>query len=596
MKARKRSGIGTVIASAIMLFLMIFTIGQLYIYSIDELDSYNRAASQVYAVQAQKQGEHLTITNAQLGTMACLSQAGTCWSVALTFTNNGAATSQVKDVWIDDLDASTNIHALSTVSSAYVPAGGSLSLPPLASNTPSTGAASIDRISIKAVTALGNTYTASILPPGRAGTTAQTLATVSLTIDPPNPITSNDIIVILTVTNNNQLGVGFSNIQPDICVNQGSTSLSSSTCSYSSLYGTASVSETQASPPQICDVGGGYNPQTPVACTFLPGQNQISTGASTSVDSCTVIGSTDTCKVTNPSIPASSTIYVYSSWNTPYTVTSSPTGGSFSVPFPTSSAVTGTTFSWSVGPSVSPSTLSFLPYGSTAVFQWTFEADSSTPDQPVTIQASYASLATPNLCSAAGACGANSPAQVATAVAIVRGSGGTSANVGGSQLQTFGNLVSYFSSFQYSQDGTNWHSGFSMPGNTRTLFRINFQNLGSSTITVNSTTVFTQLNSLTGAVASFYIMAPCAVTGATTTSFCFNGGTTHVFAYPSTRTTISPGATIPLYFGSSAPGGTSSSAVGSSGNSWFSVIIIIGSTGTNSAYSQSIPPFATFTK
>src|SRR5574340_1013354 len=105
----QRRGIGTVIASAVMIFLMVFTIGQLYIYSIDELDNYNRVASQAFATQSQKLNEHLSIQSVTLDTSGTIGQDILTTAV---ISNTGGTTSQIVDVWFDEVDTSPYTHTV----------------------------------------------------------------------------------------------------------------------------------------------------------------------------------------------------------------------------------------------------------------------------------------------------------------------------------------------------------------------------------------------------------------------------------------------------------------------------------------------------
>ncbi len=216
----KRHGIGNVIAAAIMVFLLIFTVSQLYVYNLDKLDDYNRVAAQMLNTSGQRGNERISITNAQLDVSSATTK------VTLTITNTGGTTTHIVDVWMDDVTDSTRPHQHCFKASSscnwstelYVGSGLSLAMPQLDSNMPTNHV-----ITVKVFTELGVSTSVQLLPPGLAGTQSNLLATTQMTLVPPNPITSNDIITLLTITNTNSLGVAFTSLTPDICLVQGNT-------------------------------------------------------------------------------------------------------------------------------------------------------------------------------------------------------------------------------------------------------------------------------------------------------------------------------------------------------------------------------------
>lgn len=403
MKMRKRRGIGTVLASAVMVFLMVLTISQLYINGINQLDNYNSVAQQVFNTNAAKQSERLSIVSAQLTTTTPPNMI-----VSLTIQNTGGVSSHLVSVWINNVDQSTSPHKMIPIS-VFVGAGLSTILSNLDTGVPYNA---LNKLVVKAFTELGNSVSIELLPPGLAGTSPGLLATVSVTLVPPNPITTNDIVIVLTVTNNNNLGVAFTGLVP-------------------SIY----------------------------TCQGIPPSSPTPTGP----NSC--IGSTNTC----------------SSVSSPVTCT----------------AVSGPT----------PPSVPFLPYGTTAVIQWIYLVTTIAADTPIWIQASYTPVTTANL----------DASQVALGTAVIRAPGGATQSSGGSLASVLGNIVNYFTTFQYSQDGVNWQSAFQVDTSKSKLwFRVNVTNLSSQTIAFNSTTEIV-LNLLrgNGATTDFYVTAACPVASTT---------------------------------------------------------------------------------
>lgn len=470
MRTKKRRGIGTVIASAVMIFLMVFTIGQLYIYSIDELDNYNRAASVAYATQSQKLNEHLSIQSVTLDTSGTVSQD---ILATVVISNTGGATSQVADVWFDNADTSTNLHTVVPQTNVFIGRGLALTLSNLDTGI---GYTVVAKIKMSVITVLGNTVSALLLPPGEAGTTSQTLASVSLVINPPNPITTNDISVVLTVTNNNGLGAAFTNLTPDICLVQG----------------------TQTFP---------------------------------------TLSSINTCKTLLTQCAVLS-----------FPVTCSSISG-FSNP--------------------TPASVSFLPYGSTATFQWLFLVNAIIADQPITVLASYESLSTGFFISA------TLPQAVSLSI-TVRSPGGASGSSGGNFLNAFGSLVNYFNSFQASQSSGVWVVGTALTSGSNTVFRMNITNLSPNVITFNSNSEILVMDSKTGKIYDFYIVQACTNYQpyyASNTSCVPN-------AYPANGYILAASQTVTMYFTATGVGGTTRQALGTngeSGQSWTATVAFFGS-------------------
>ncbi len=63
--AKQRKGIGTVIATVIFIFIMLFTVGNLYMWYFSKLDEYNRAVEEMMEEDIKRQSENLQISNVE---------------------------------------------------------------------------------------------------------------------------------------------------------------------------------------------------------------------------------------------------------------------------------------------------------------------------------------------------------------------------------------------------------------------------------------------------------------------------------------------------------------------------------------------------
>lgn len=194
-----------------MIFLIVFTVSQLYVYNIDQFDNYTQAAEAAINTSSNKASERISISNVQLDTSGLVSPDALA---TVTIANTGGVTFHVVAVWVDNLGLSTAAHTR-IPEDVFVSPGLSATLTSLDTKI---SAASRSSMTIRVVTALGNSVSVQLAGPGVAGTTASTLATTQMTLIPNNPITTNQMTITLTVTNNNLQGVSFSSLQPDLCV------------------------------------------------------------------------------------------------------------------------------------------------------------------------------------------------------------------------------------------------------------------------------------------------------------------------------------------------------------------------------------------
>jgi hypothetical protein len=605
---RKRRGIGNVIATAVMVFFMVFTASQLYLYSIDQLDNYNQVAQTVYNTNAQKQSEHIAISNLVLDSSGTLSND---YIAKITVSNNGGVTSNIVAVWVDNVDQSTQSHSRIS-ENVFIGQGLSATLPSVDMGILKTA---LVKMTIKVLTALGNSVSTEVLPPGLAGTTSQTLANTLLTLIPPNPITSNDMTVSLTVTNTNSLGVAFTALAPDVCFFQGDFNTGtaippvlSTVFSGTGASGTAGSNILTVNPNpnwtpnqwlgNIVVVTGGTGAGQTGRITSN-GANTLTvsfpspqTGWTTSMTSSTFAIQSDchgknvtvysgvAVSGTSNTLVVSGSPWLSNEWNNYFvvitagtgsgqtatitgttfgnTITVTPnwtinpgSGSQFSIQAPNCSAGTGTTTAAPVsctlvqGPT--PSNFSFLPSGGSVQFQWTYLLNSIVANAPVTFVASYTNMSTTiGLISSSQA-----PAQLAT----VRPAGGTSSGLGG-QL---GNLAITFSTFQYTQDGANWVAAFSMPQGVRTILSVVVNNLGPTSFALDQDTVL-YLNGLTtGSTTVFFVIQPSVCNTSNPPNWFSNPpADSRVCSYPGTSNpiVIPPSGAATVYFGANNPGST----------------------------------------
>jgi len=459
----RRRGIGNVIATAIMIFLIVFTVSQLYVYNIDQFDNYTQQAEAAVNISANKANERLTLLNVKLD----VTTDPTDILATLTISNTGGITSHVVSIWFNNLDVSTAAHKR-IAEDVFI--GQSLSAT-LSNLDTGIAIAFPAKMGVKVVTELGNSVSAQLLPPGLAGTTPDTLATVQLIVIPPNPITTNNVGVVLTVTNNNNLGVAFTSLTPSLCVFQGTVAPSPCVTTVSSI-------------------------STPVKATLLDGP--------------------------------------------------------------------------------SPSSLSFLPFGSTVVFQWTYEVETVTPDASITFMASYVVLSLwPGLVQS----------QAPTKVVTVRQVGGTSAQSGQGFSSLLGSLVIDITSFQFAKNdgGLCWKTGFQPKGGDTTVFRVHMTNIGSTTVTLTKDSEFVSAKAATGGGGQLQPTEWFIATGA-----MLSGVTIAPIAFVSPLS-ILPGQTVAVYFGSASQASGTAVSLPASGSRLFTFMIMLGTQGAGSSFGQSIP-------
>ena len=58
-----RRGLGTVVATILFIFIMLFTVSNLYMWYFNELDKYNRAVEQMHEEDLKRLSENLQIHN-----------------------------------------------------------------------------------------------------------------------------------------------------------------------------------------------------------------------------------------------------------------------------------------------------------------------------------------------------------------------------------------------------------------------------------------------------------------------------------------------------------------------------------------------------
>ncbi len=572
MKVARRRGIGSVIATAVMVFLIVFTVSQLYINNLNQLDNYNQVAQSVFATAGQKQNERITVSNVAVHTVP-----GATVTVDLTITNSGGVTSHLVSIWMDDVITGTPHTRVPE--NVYLGPGLSTSI-----NGLNTGIqASLNhQILVKVITELGNSASVELLPPGLGGTTLLTTATTQLVLIPPNPITSNDIIAQLTVTNTNSLGVAFTSLVPDICIVQGkvqpiistldsdgpSTNISGANVGgfgtltdtnknwattsgsqwagnivyLTSGTGVGQTGRITSNTPTMLTISGPWSIPPDSTSTYVirsdchGGNPTLDSGTATSVGLNTLTDSnkngiwtanewigytvtitSGTGAVQTGTIVANTNtgqLTVAANWSPGIAI-----GSKYSIRISNCSTGTGSTNAAPVQCSLvqgpTPSSLTFLPPGGTIQFNWIYLINSLIPDSPITFASSYLNTTT----TLGMITSPPSQNQIPFQSATVRGPGGASAASGGNFQQILGNLVISFSTFRYTQSGTPctppdpptcWSSASAMPKSQKTILSISVTNLGSSSVMLDTGTVLYMigLGGGSGGNQAFFIIQP----------------------------------------------------------------------------------------
>ncbi len=630
----KRRGIGNVIAAAVMVFLVVFTISQLYVYNLDKLDDYNRVAANVFNNLSQKQNERISISNVQLDVTT-----GPNIKVTLSVSNTGGLTSHIVAIWFDNADVSLNQHVRcvkgscgwSSGTDLFVGQGLTLTTPTFDTGIPIIPTPN-PKIVVKVITDLGNSVSVTLLPPSQSGTSSQTLATTSLTLVPPNPITSNNIVAILTVTNTNALGVAFTSITPDLCIAQGVTPPSGSAVT----SGTA----TSATGTTLSDTGASWtaNQWTSYIVKITSGTgvgqsrtinsntgNQLTINSpwttnpiagslysiytiNVSCHSNTQVTGTAVLPFTPTTLHDSGKSWGVNQWSGNLLVITAGTGNGQSrqIASNTADMLTVNT-AWTTTPDATsqyavrtnfcnansgttsdspvscskvqgpiPAGLTFLPAGGSIIFQWTYLVQSTSPDAPITFTGSYVNITTTT-----GLLISQIPSQTAT----IRQVGGTSSQGGQGIANFLGFLTIDITSFQYAKVSSGlvcWKTGFQPKGGENTVFRVHMTNIGSATITLNQDSEFVNLKASTGGGGQlqpqeYFIALGAQVSGGVIQPVALLGGG---------GVTITPGQTVAVYFGSSTQNGASAPSLPASGNRLFTFFVLLG---TVTSFGESIP-------
>lgn len=197
---RRNKGIGNVIATIIFVFLMIYTIGQLYIFSFNLNDDYYHLAGHKFEEQLKKSSEKVSITNIDLTANGLLRPS-------LTVSNSGGETATLVSLWL--INVTDNDHKRFNIST-IVAAGGAVS-----GIGPSLYLRQGKSYTFRVVSERGNAASASMIP--ASGSRLDGL----LTCTPCNPITGNNITLVYFVKNN-VTGADFVyNFLPQITLNLG---------------------------------------------------------------------------------------------------------------------------------------------------------------------------------------------------------------------------------------------------------------------------------------------------------------------------------------------------------------------------------------
>lgn len=195
---RARRGIGNIIAGVVFIFLLVFTIGQLYAFSLAQLDEYNTAFERMLLTDVDRTNEKLAITSLNV-------DFATNTVTKVTVSNTGTLTARIVSLWV--ILPTTNSHTRSS-QNVFVPAAGSADI---TVSIPAT-----QPITLRVVSERGNSATVSML----SAQDNSAVLTTQLTLVPPNPVTQNTLIANFIVTNNLVSGQAVYNLKPDMQVLQ----------------------------------------------------------------------------------------------------------------------------------------------------------------------------------------------------------------------------------------------------------------------------------------------------------------------------------------------------------------------------------------
>jgi len=180
MSRRQRRGVGTVIATVIFIFVFIFTMGQLYVWYLNQLDDYNAVVDRMRDSDAARLNEAISISSVSITTGNALT---------IQVVNRGSATAHIVSLWVIDETANPDTRTRTSVD-VYVPAAGT--------NTVSGTGTFGHILSLKVVTELGTVVSHRIAPASGIGNLA-----MSLVASPPTVVEKHSVALSLFVTNNN---------------------------------------------------------------------------------------------------------------------------------------------------------------------------------------------------------------------------------------------------------------------------------------------------------------------------------------------------------------------------------------------------------
>ncbi|MBI2936867.1 MAG: hypothetical protein HYY22_01540 [Thaumarchaeota archaeon] len=158
--------------------------------------------------------------------------------------------------------------------------------------------------------------------------------------------------------------------------------------------------------------------------------------------------------------------------------------------------------------------------------------------------------------------------------------------------EVLGSLRIQISSFRWSQDnGVNWSTGFSVPSNTNTVWKVEATNTHlTKTIWLDEGSALSLMNTDTGTVKIFYIIEYPKLPPPQGRVYQYNGVNSDGNDGTADPVEIAPGQTVTLYFGATSSGGQNQQSTGVSGT-WASFIALIGTYNDDpdDPFGQSIP-------
>ena len=176
---------GNVIASIIFVFLMVFTISQLYLFSFNLYDDYNFIAAERFQRDFERMSEAIDISGASFTDILGTDND----NLTITVVNNGGSTAHLVSLWVINETAVPAVHTRFDLD-AFVPAGGTETLTDLS-------AAFGARIRLRLISELGSILTFRLAPASQVPNLR-----MDLVASPPSVIGQHDVRVTLTVINN----------------------------------------------------------------------------------------------------------------------------------------------------------------------------------------------------------------------------------------------------------------------------------------------------------------------------------------------------------------------------------------------------------